>query len=122
MGIWLSIKRLTDKRPGLIVDEKGITDRSGEISAGFIPWSDIRAIKPVQVFNQSFLLFIINDPEVYINRYTNALKRKAAAANFRKYGSPVSIATNTLRYGFDELQALLNAKLAAYRQTLKHDY
>src|SRR4051812_22343719 len=35
------IIKFGDKRPGLIISDKGIFDNSSGVIAGFIPWSDI---------------------------------------------------------------------------------
>src|SRR5688572_15627450 len=36
------LKKIPDKTPGLIIDNDGILDNSSGVSAGFIPWADIK--------------------------------------------------------------------------------
>lgn len=38
------IRKLPDNKPGLIIDQLGITDNSGGLSAGQILWTDIENI------------------------------------------------------------------------------
>ncbi len=55
-SIFIMLKKLKDTKPGLVIDETGVTDNSSGVSAGHIPWGDITAIKTTQVFNQKFLM------------------------------------------------------------------
>ena len=103
--------KLTDKKPGLIIDQEGITDNSSALAAGFIPWSDVDEIRIMEVMNQRFLMVIVNNPEQYINRATNAISRRLASANYSSYGSPISISSHALQMDFDQLHALLSEKM-----------
>ena len=55
-------RKFSDKKPGLIINRKGITDNSSGVSAGLIPWTDIKEIKISQVMSQKFLMFIVPSP------------------------------------------------------------
>ncbi|MGN7783868.1 STM3941 family protein [Niabella sp. 22666] len=110
MGILVLIRKLKDKRPGLIVSDEGILDNASGVAAGVIPWADIQKIKLAQVMSQKFLMLIVKDPEQYIQRETNAIKRKGMELNYKNYGSPISISAGSLQIGFNELQALLMEK------------
>jgi len=52
----------------------------------------------------------VSNPEEYINRHTNFIAKKAAAINHKMYGSPISIAANSLKYSFDDLYYALRKK------------
>jgi len=105
-------KKLLDKRAGLIIDKTGITDNASGVSAGHIPWCDITGIKTAQVMNQKFLMILVANPNDYINRQTNVIKRKGAEINYKSYGSPISISANTLNCNFDKLENILQAQFA----------
>jgi hypothetical protein len=107
------IKKWGDKKPGLIIDEEGITDHSSAIPAGFIPWSDITNIVEISIYKNRLLLIKVKDPSIYINRQTGFLKRKAVEYNYKNYGTPIAIGAQSLQYSFDELKSLLQKKLAA---------
>ncbi|MDE3250484.1 MAG: hypothetical protein KGO82_17615 [Bacteroidota bacterium] len=105
------VQKLRSNDPGLIIDKTGITDNASGLSAGHIPWNDIKDIKISQVINQKILMIVVDNPNKYISRQPNVLKRKAAELNFRTYGSPISIISNSLTTNFDELKTLLLTQL-----------
>jgi hypothetical protein len=108
-------RKFSDKKPGLIISKQGITDNSSGVSAGLIPWTDIQEIKMSQVMSQKFLMFIVSNPQDYLDKVTNPLKRNAMKMNYKTYGSPISISSNALKTNFDELQKLLEDKMNEYK-------
>lgn len=114
-GFFFLWKKITDEKPGLIINNEGITDNSSGVSAGFIPWGDITGIKLVKVFNQRFLMLIVRNPDEYILKQANALKRKAMQMNLKNYGSPVGISSNTLQCRLEELKDMLDDKLISLK-------
>jgi hypothetical protein len=109
------IRKLPDNKAGLTINEQGIIDNSSGVSAGLVLWSDIEEIRVSQVMSQKFLMFIVRNPQDYINRQTNPLKRKGMEMNYKSYGSPVSISANALQTNFDNLYDLLNKKLKEHK-------
>jgi len=103
-------KKLPDKTPGLIINDKGVTDNSGGVSVGLIPWSDIKAITLETAANQRFLMVIVKNPDEYIDRQKGFIKKKAMQMNYNTYGSPISISANGLKCNFDELYTTLQDK------------
>ncbi|MES2772931.1 MAG: STM3941 family protein [Bacteroidota bacterium] len=112
---FVGIRKLMDKRPGLIIDTTGITDNASGVSAGHIPWSDIVAIQSTEVFNQKFLIVLVKNPDHYIERQASVIKRKGMQMNYKQYGSPISISASTLKCNFDELKNTLQKQLDKYR-------
>ncbi len=104
--------KLRDNKAGLIINKTGIIDNSSGISAGHIPWTDIIEITTLDIVNQRFLMIVIDNPNHYIQRQKNPLKRKAAEINFKNYGSPISISANALKLNFNELEILLQTQLS----------
>ena len=103
-------KKLPDKTPGLIINGNGITDNSGGVSVGLIPWGDVKAITVETAANQKFLMVIVNNPHEYIDRQKGFIKKKAMQMNYNTYGSPISISANGLKCNFDELYRTLQDK------------
>jgi hypothetical protein len=103
-------KKLPDKTPGLIINDKGITDNSGGVSVGLIPWTDIKAITIETAANQKFLMVKVKNPDEYINGQKGFIKKKAMQMNYNTYGSPISISANGLKCNFDELYRTLQDK------------
>ncbi len=108
-------RKFSDKKAGLIINRQGITDNSSGVSAGLIPWSDIQEIEVLQVMSQKFLLFIVRNPQDYLDKVTNPIKRNAMKMNYKTYGSPISISSNALQTNFDDLQKLLVEKMNEYK-------
>lgn len=108
-------RKFSDKKPGLVISRHGITDNSSGVSAGLIPWTDIQEIKTSQVMSQKFIMFIVSNPEEYLDKVTNPIKRNAMKMNYKTYGSPISISSNALKTNFDELQKLLEDKMNEYK-------
>ena len=107
---FILFKKLPDNKPGLIINSEGIIDNSSGVSAGIVLWTDIIEISTANVMNQKFLMFIVKNPEEYINRQNGIVKRKAMEINYKTYGSPISISANTLDTNFEELYKLLKRK------------
>ncbi|MDO5615679.1 MAG: STM3941 family protein, partial [Cruoricaptor ignavus] len=103
----ISLRKIFDRKVGLIINEKGIIDNSSGVSAGLIRWDEIQNIKTVQVTGQKFLILMINNPEKYLNKVTNPLKRNLMNLNHKTYGSPIGISANSLQISFNKLHQLL---------------
>jgi len=108
-------RKLSDKTAGLIINRQGIIDNSSGVSAGLILWTDIEEIKIYQVASQKFMMFIVKNPQEYLDKTTGLLKRKGMEMNYRSYGSPISISANSLQTNFDELYNLLTEKLKKHK-------
>ena len=107
LALAFEIKKLFDKRPGLIIDENGITDNSNASSIGLIKWTDITEVKTEQVMSTKFFLVYVKNPDEYIEKPKSRIKRKLLQANMNKYGTPLSITSNTLSWDFDRLEKLI---------------
>ena len=102
-----ALRKLPDNKPGLIMDESGLTDNSSAVSAGHILWTDINDLSVMTIQKQHFILLHVKNPQDYIGRQTGAFKRKMMQLNFKMYGSPLTISSNGLKITFDELHQLI---------------
>lgn len=110
----IGIQKLFDTQMGLIIDHNGITDNSSGVSVGLIEWADITALRTSKVMSTKFILINVADPEKYINKATN-FKAKILLQNFNMYGTPLSIAANTLDFSFNDLESLLHKAYDNYK-------
>lgn len=108
-------RKFSDKKPGLIINKQGIIDNSSGVSAGLISWEDIQGIKITQVMSQKFLMIIVRNPEEYLDKVANPIKRNTMRMNYKTYGSPISISSNALQTDFDDLHKLLIDKMNEYK-------
>ena len=111
------IRKLPDNKPGLIIDETGLTDNSGGLSAGHINWSDIEDVSVMEIQRQRMIMIHVRNPQEYIERQRNLFKRKGMQMNHKMYGTPISISANGLKTSFDELMDLLMRKLPQPKQS-----
>jgi len=110
------VRKAFSNAPGLLIDKNGITDNSSGVSVGFIGWNDITKLSVSQVAQQNFIMVHVSDPDSYIQRQHNIFERKALAANYDMYGTPISITANGLKCDFDELFSLLTTGLIKYKK------
>lgn len=97
LSTFVVIRKMRDNSPGLIIDKTGITDNSTGISAGHIAWRDIKEIKTSKLFNQKFLTIMLKESDP------------------KKKDSDISITVTTLKYDFNELEALLKKEFEKYK-------
>jgi hypothetical protein len=114
-GAVLFVKKLSDRSPGLIINDQGITDNSGGTSVGFIPWTEIVKIVQTTIANQKFLILFVQEPEKYIQK-EKGFKKKFMQMNYNSYGSPVTISTNALGYNADELYRIIVKKFNEHKK------
>lgn len=120
VGLFAMMKKLLDKKPGLIINESGIYDNTSVFKFGLIPWSDISQIFDHEVkvsasSTQRFITIGLTDPDKYISRETGSIKRKMMEANAKNFNSPVHISTNTLKIDHKELVEIINTCFKKYK-------
>lgn len=115
LGIY-GTKKIFDKKPGVMIDEQGITDYSNATSIGLIKWSDITAIRTHKIMATKFLMIDIRNPEAYLEKSNSSMQRKLMQANMKTYGTPISITSNTLNYDFEKLEKLVQEKFSKYNK------
>tara|TARA_R110002073_G_scaffold279026_1_gene443136 strand:- start:425742 stop:426284 length:543 start_codon:yes stop_codon:yes gene_type:complete len=108
-AIFISVlKKITSRKPGLIIDEKGIWDHSNGVSIGLIEWHHITNIRKEKIQLTQFLLLDVSNPEFYLKKAQNKMKAQLMKANMAKYGTPISISAGALKINFMDLETLIN--------------
>ncbi|TDO97732.1 STM3941 family protein [Flavobacterium sp. 245] len=105
-----------DKKPGLIVNQNGITDNSNFSSVGLIKWSEIIGIRTQQVMSTKFLLIDVSNPKDFIQK-SSSFKAWLMKANLKMYHTPLSITSNSLKYNFDDLEKLVHQEWSKYKNS-----
>lgn len=108
LTLLIGVNRMFKTKPGLIINEKGITDNSTATSVGFIPWRDITSVEPIKVVSTSFLIVHVKNPESYISKETNTLVKKSLQYNRKNHGSPIAIGSTTLAMKLQKIEAFIN--------------
>jgi hypothetical protein len=107
------VKKLFDKKPGLVFNNSGIVDNASAVAVGFIPWSEITGYDIFEMPQQKMLIIMVKDPQKYVDR-GNAVQRRLNQANFKMCGSPITISANALKINFLELSSLFEEYLRKY--------
>ena len=108
-GLYIFYK-LFDSKPGLIIDKEGIHDNSNASSAQLIKWGQIKGIKIEQVMSTKFILIDIHDPEDFMEK-TVGLTKRLMRGNYKMYGTPISIISNSLNCDTDYLFKLISERM-----------
>lgn len=116
-----SIKKLLDKRPGLILDSKGIQENTHGTSIGLIEWKDITHIKLIQIQSTKFLSVHVTNPDKYVRKSKNKLKRQLMKWNMNMTQTPLSIATDPLKYNAFELETLIQKEYIYWTQKIAEE-
>ena len=98
----IGIRKLFDKRPGLVLNSAGIIDNSSGLAAGFVPWSEITGVGIYEFRRQKMLIIKVRNPEEFIQR-GNVLRRAVMKIGSKMSSSPISITSNTLEIHFPEI-------------------
>lgn len=77
-GALVFVSRLMDPRPRVVVDSRGILDRT--LGVGLIPWSDIKAAYRSSIGSQDAILLELRDPETYLARLSPSRRAMRALA------------------------------------------
>ena len=113
-GFWAFkiLKKIIDNKYGLKISQKGIYYNSSSMDIGLIKWENIERIESRIVMNRKYINVIVNNPEEYINKQKNNRIKKIIKSNFKLFGSPIHIYTNSLNMRFKDLFELINNELA----------
>ncbi|MBL0886169.1 STM3941 family protein [Myceligenerans indicum] len=95
-GWWFAIRRLTVGGGGLRIGPAGIESFGVGAVRWSVPWSDVEWWYIGYVSSQEYLHVVVRDPDEYIAREANPLKRLAGRMNVRLVGTPVSVALSTV--------------------------
>jgi hypothetical protein len=109
-AIYLIIQQSSRTKPGLIISKDGITDFSNIASVGFVPWSDITAIKEeANEFKQKLIVIMVKNPDAYIHKPSRM--RASRQAQHMQFGSPIVVSASTLEYDTQELVSILKDRI-----------
>lgn len=96
-------KKLFSKKPGLILNSSGIVINRNNFQVGLVPWNDITGFSIFEVRGTKMLVILLKEPEKYIE-IGSSIRRNLNKINYQMSGSPIAIASSTLKIGFDELK------------------
>lgn len=110
-GIY-AFTKFFDKKPGLIISDKGITDNSSAVSAGLIKWENITNVGITEIYGQKILTIEVNNADEILSRQSG-FKKLLMNLNKNYFSSPIQISANTLKCNFQELYNTIKEQLTS---------
>ncbi|MEH0390718.1 STM3941 family protein [Vibrio mimicus] len=109
------VRKLFDKKPGIIISKRGVFDNSSGIGAGWIPWQEITGISSSEIHKQKLIFLKVKDPSKYYNT-GNKLKQRIVKLNVKMFGTPIIISVNALKIDFDTLVSTIEEYIKRYSE------
>ncbi len=126
--IFLTIRKLNNKRAGLIANDEGFTYNATVLGAalGFIRWKDIKNLNTVEGLGNSYLSVEVYNPEEYLKKITSGFLRKQTQKNIyeseKHRGILLTVSANGLQeFSFKDLERLLTSKLNDFRKNQQNN-
>jgi len=91
----------------LIIDDKGIIDRTTNHGVQLIKWEDVKGIREEVVTIHKFVRIDVARTDEYIKQGKNSMKRRMLKNNMKMYGSPFVIAGRLVGQKHDNLLELI---------------
>jgi hypothetical protein len=109
--------RIASVFPGMIISTRDIYDHTGSPGDGLINWADIVEFRETLIRGGKFLTIVVRNPEAYIERQRNPVKRQLLVRMTASYGSPIQVAAKDLDIEFESLKTILREHLDKFRQS-----
>lgn len=115
LGIYVAIRQLIQNRLLLVIDDMGINVNPLK-SDEKILWKHINGFPIVSISGTKIILIQVNNPQYWIDKETNKIRKKLMEFNYGEYGSLFNLSSNSMQIKHKELVDLLNNRLLAYWQ------
>lgn len=77
--IYMNLNRILNRREAILIDERGITDRSNAMASGFTPWDQIAEVYLLRLKSDDFLCAEPLDYQAWYSGLSKTQKRLADA-------------------------------------------
>lgn len=115
----VAIVQLFDARPRLVIDERGVLDRT--LKVGIIAWADILDAEAMRVSNQPFIARKLRDPAKHVERLGPMHQRFTTSNRALGYG-PLNINLSAIETGVETLAALIVREAELRREPPRGPY
>jgi len=100
------------RRPVFEVGPEGILDRASAVGVGFVPWEDVKDVRPAVFHGQRSIAIRVRSERELLERQ-NPVKRLLIGINRRYFGSaPIHVPLNALAVPEEELAAEITRYLS----------
>ncbi len=112
-GMYVATRRIVKTELALVVDVEGIHMYPKKANSKLINWECIIGFSEIKINGQKILIIKVSNPEYWLLRESNMIKKKMMQFNFSNYGSPLSISTGFLAISQEDLVQILEEGLSA---------
>ena len=120
-GIFVGIKRLIKSEIALIIDKTGLNVNPKKSLTEFIKWNEILGFEEIKIHSTKILIIVVKNPDYWLEKETNAIRKKMMRFNINSYNSPFNIAASGIDISSNELNEKLNKYFEKYNNELQHD-
>lgn len=106
--IYFLIKYL-DKKPALVINQKGIIDNISMAKAGFIPWSNINGCLIGKLSGVDQLMIKVKDHKSIMEQQSS-LRKSMLQVPIQDHGTPIAINVKLLDYNPEKLLKVIKRK------------
>ena len=107
------IKKILEKEPGLVLNKDGFIDNSSALSAGFVPWSNVKMLGLLSFSGQQFIAIKLHDARDFLER-GNAIQKMLKRKNLKMTEADILISANILPINAEDLLKQFEEYLQVY--------
>ena len=120
LGIFVFIKRLVKSEIALVIDPIGLKVNPQKSTSESIKWEEINGFEEIKIQSTRILIISVTNPEYWLDKETNRIRKKMMQFNINNYNSPFSITTSGLNINSTELKNILNKYYERYKNEPQH--
>jgi hypothetical protein len=110
-ALLIILRKIFDKRPGFVIDDVGIIDRSTGFSDIRVKWENINNFKRYNLVFIQFIAVIVDNYDEYIKLQKYKIFNFMAKMDHKITGSPINIYLNVLRCKPKNIEIILKDEL-----------
>ena len=115
IGIFVAVRLLIKDQLILRIDADGISVNPNRSSDHYIDWKYIKGFSEITLQGQKIVLINVTNVDYWIERETNAIRKRIMKFNINNYGSPFNLSANTMQIDHAQLIKILNESLNKYQ-------
>lgn len=105
-----NLNKIINKKPGLVLDNRGVLDSLGFSEIGIISWENITEAKIIKHNFSEYLIIKVKNNEIIVSKL-NGLKKNFTQKYIEIYGGPIVINLQNLKIDKYELIKIIQNKM-----------
>ena len=116
LGIYVSVRQLLANQLILIIDKNGVNIDPKKSLNEIIDWKYIEGFSEFKIQNQKFVAIDVNNPDYWIEKEENGVRKELMKFNLSHYGSPFNLSAVSMQINYTELMKILRENFNKYKQ------